>query len=145
MRRSLVLFSDRERLAFEFWDDHEVYWTGDRLVVIRHHPHGFDVLEGFIGFAWLPKLAEVWPSIFALPAPARPQPSQPQEAANPEQQQPEEPPPPNMAKAWVPYAMKRWPQEKDENPSDYVDRLLRHAPKQWARKTIQNLLSARKK
>jgi hypothetical protein len=71
----------------------------------------------------------------------------------PSREPPQEPqskelkPPPGkpMAKTWVPYAIKRWPQEKDESQSDYVDRLLRHAPKSWTRHTIQNLLSIGKK
>jgi len=75
----------------------------------------------------------------AAPVPVQPEPS-------PEEPQPEVPgPPPTTAKAWVPYAIKQWPQKKGENQPDYVDRLLRHAPKRWAKHTIQNLLSAEKK
>lgn len=59
----------------------------------------------------------------------------------PQEPQPEVPkPPPMKAKAWVPYAIKQWPQKKGEDQSDYVDRLMRHAPRRWAKHTIQNLL-----
>jgi len=142
MKRSPTHFTDREIVPFEFWNDHDLYWLDSCLAVIPTHPlAGLNILEGFVGYAWLPKLAEVWPTIFApmLQGPP-PQPQKP-----PQEPQPEAPKPPTKAKTWVPYAMKQWPQEKDENPSDYVDRLRRHTPKSWTRKTIQNLLSAEKK
>jgi hypothetical protein len=82
----------------------------------------------------------------------KPGPSSPELAAQEPQPQLEKPqseglkpPSSNQAKVWVPYAIKQWPQRKDEDPSEYVDRLLTHAPKQWARKTIQNWLSIERK
>jgi hypothetical protein len=49
--------------------------------------------------------------------------------------------PPSTAKKFVPYAVRRWPRRKDEGAGEYVDRLLRHAPQEWSRHRIQNLLS----
>ena len=68
MRRSPVRFTDQEMLEFEFWARHDLHWDGYRLVVIRRPGHVLDriiVFEGFIGYAWLPDLAGVWPSLFA--------------------------------------------------------------------------------
>jgi hypothetical protein len=37
----------------------------------RHYPHTISFLKGYVFYAWLPDLADVWPSIFApmLPSP----------------------------------------------------------------------------
>jgi hypothetical protein len=48
---------------------------------------------------------------------------------------------PTTAKEFVPYAVERWPRREDEGAGEYVDRLLRHAPRKWSRHRIQNLLS----
>jgi hypothetical protein len=158
MRRSRREFSDRERLRFEFWDEHELAWEDGRLIVKRkpaHHLARVDIIEGFVGYAWLPALAQVpeWSGIFGpmLPMPqksqSRPQGPQPG-ASKLEQSQSEELKPPPLgckAEIWVHYAVKKWPRGKDESSRDYVTRLLMHAPKAWARHTIQNALSVEAK
>jgi hypothetical protein len=157
---------DRELLAFSFWADHYLESWSDRTYVRCDHRGRYCYNECFVFYVWKPDLTEIWPTVFGQsssspPSPLPPSqepPQQPQlkgpqpiEAApaapKPEKPQLEElkPPPCRVAKTWVPYAIKQWPQEKDEDPSDYIDRLLRHAPKSWARKTIQNLLSKERK
>jgi len=156
---------DPEWLAFSFWADHVLDSWSDRTFVRCSHRGRDCDNEYFIFYVWKPDLAKIWPTVFgsssSLPPssppqepPQQPQPKGPQPAEvaptvpKPEKPQPEDPKPPpapTKAKAWVPYAIKQWPQEKDEDQSDYVDRLLRHAPKSWTRHTIQNLLSIEKK
>src|SRR6516165_5398812 len=141
--RSRRFFTDRELLPLEFWNDHDLEWRDDRLVVVRQPAHVLDradVIEGFVGYAWLPKLAEVWPTVFASMLAQELSPQAPSPEA-PELEQPQPPPGNSKATTWVHYAVKRWPREKDEGSSEYVARLLRHAPRKWSKHTIQNALS----
>jgi hypothetical protein len=70
MTRSPTRFSGRRILPLEFWNEHELAWDDHCLVVRRLPKHALDridVLKGLVGYAWLPKLAECWPSIFMTP------------------------------------------------------------------------------
>jgi hypothetical protein len=79
MVRSPLRWADRELKAFEFWNDHEIDWTGDRLVTIYYPapPGQIDIIE-LAGYAWLPALAERWPTFFASMLPGSSPQKQPQ-------------------------------------------------------------------
>ena len=141
MRRSLTSFSDRERLTFEFWDDHEVFWTGDRLIIIRHLPPDDAVeLKGFVVFVWLPALAEIWPSIFKslLPPPPEDRPAlqqpQPNASTGPVvETEPPSAPSIDAAKRFV----EQHPRNSGERPTEYYDRLSELCGGKWTRKTLR--------
>jgi len=68
MRRSRMYWADREILSFEYWNEHDLIWSDNRLVLVSCPPrpsYRIDIAEGFAGYAWLPKLAERWPTVFA--------------------------------------------------------------------------------
>jgi hypothetical protein len=145
MRRSLASFCDRERLTFEFWDDHEVFWTGERLIVIRHLSDEVVELKGFVFFVWLPALAEVWPSIFKslLPPPPledRPALQQSQSDAptgHVVETESSTAAPAAAAKLFV----AQHPRNSGERPAEYYDRLLELCGGKWTRKTLRTRYS----
>jgi hypothetical protein len=142
MRRSLASFCDREILAFEFWDEREVFWTGDRLVVIRHLSNEIVELEGFVFFVWLPALAEIWPSIFrsSLPLPPGGSP----DASTAGAKRTDEPGGEKMAQSPATSTdaaklfVAQHPRLPGEQAEAYFDRLLELDGCRWKRKTIRN-------
>jgi hypothetical protein len=151
MKRSRMYWADREMLSFEYWNEHDLVWSDDHLVLVSCPPrplYKLGIPESFVGYAWLPALVKRWPVVFGpmLPKPPQqPQLQKPQPGAPKlEQSQSEElkpPPPGSKAEIWVHYAVRQWPRRKDEGAGEYVNRLLTHAPRRWARHTIQNALS----
>jgi len=66
MKRGHEFFTDRELLAFEYWHDNDLRWTGERLVSVRRPAHSLDRIltdEGAF-YAWLPALVARWPELF---------------------------------------------------------------------------------
>jgi hypothetical protein len=88
MKRSRMYWADREILSFEYWNEHDLVWSDDHLVLVSCPPrplYRLDVPESFVGYAWLPALAKRWLTIFAslLPAPEAPTPDPQPQAPTP--------------------------------------------------------------
>jgi hypothetical protein len=125
MRRSRWYFSDQELLSLEFWNEHDLEWRDGHLVVVRRPAHPLlrvDILESFAGYAWLPKLAEIWPTVFGSMLPASKEPiSSPQpQAPSPNASLTDNEPLPDPKKEWL------------------VERMVAHPPgpregNEWAR------------
>src|SRR5215472_15003592 len=67
MKRSRMHWSDREMLSFEYWNEHDLIWSDNHLVLVSCPPrplYRLDVPESFVGYAWLPRLARRWPTVF---------------------------------------------------------------------------------
>jgi hypothetical protein len=154
-----MYWADREILSFEFWNDHELHWTGDRLVLIRCPAHPLariDIIE-FAGYAWLPKLAKRWPTVFASTPPS---PAPPLVEPRPQEQPPNAPRTDTGAEeheqrsevAGVPAAtegqdtakalVRKHPQRPDETDPEYIDRLFELSKPRWTKKTLQNVFYA---
>jgi len=98
---------DRTRLPFTFWAEHELHWS-DGLSVIRR-PHFADILsdiiilQGFVGYAWKPDLADIWPTLFGSPPAQQATTTTPQPATISDK-------PRSRAQAAIrQFAAKRWP------------------------------------
>jgi hypothetical protein len=81
MVRSRWRWTDRERKSFGFWNDYDILWQDHHLVGSRRLEHVLDraiVIDLAGYYAWLPALAERWPTVFASTptsaAPSKPPP-----------------------------------------------------------------------
>jgi hypothetical protein len=95
--------------------------------------------------------AEEVKALLLLPSPSPSPPSPPQPSPSPpsmaQETTPKIPPSPapqpgkRMTLArWIVGAIKEHRRQEDEKDADYAERLRRHAPREWAKKSIQNAL-----